>query len=91
MENQKAYAKLIAKCWSDPKFKEQLLKDPETILKQNGIEIPKGQKVKVVENTQDVLNFVIPQKPAGQLSEKDLEAVAAGDFGDCTSDQMRGK
>jgi hypothetical protein len=78
MNDRKAYAKIIAKAWSDPKFKEQLLKDPEAVLKKNGIEIPKGEKIQVHESTSKILHLVIPQKPTGELSMKDLESKAAG-------------
>jgi Nitrile hydratase, alpha chain len=77
MKDQKAYAKIIAKAWNDPKFKEKLLKNPEAVLKENGIEIPKGEKIQVHENTSKIMHLVIPQKPTGELSLKDLEAVAA--------------
>ncbi len=80
MAQEKDFAKIIAKCWSDPKFKEELFKNPEAVLKQNGIKIPEGKKIQVHENTSEVFNLVIPQKPAGQLAEKDLEKVAGGDW-----------
>ncbi len=78
MNEQKEYAKVIAKVWSDPQFKEQLLKNPEKVLKEQGIVLPPGNKIEVCENTEDTFYFVIPQAPKGNLSEKELEAIAGG-------------
>ncbi len=89
MSFQKNYAKIVAKAWSDPKFKEQLLKNPEAVLKEQGIEIPKGTKIKIHENTEDTMNFVLPKMPSEKLSEKDLESLAAGDLPNCGSSGSR--
>ncbi len=78
MEFQKEYAKVIAKAWSDPQFKAQLLKNPEKVLKEQGIMLPPGKKVEVCESNETTLYFVIPQKPQGALSEKELESIAGG-------------
>ncbi len=75
---QKNYSKIIAKAWSNPQFKEQLRKDPEGVLKAEGIEIPKGVKLTLCENTDTQFYFVLPNKPAGELTEKQLESVAGG-------------
>jgi hypothetical protein len=54
------------------------LSNPAAILKEEGIEPPQGVQVKLVENTQNVVHLTLPAKVAGELSEKDLELVAAG-------------
>ena len=76
-EFQKAWGKIIAKAWSDPAFKKNLIKDPSGTLKAQGMEIPSGKRVVVTENTKDTLCLILPEKPAGKLSEASLE-VAAG-------------
>ncbi len=78
MEISKEYAKIVAKAWSDPKFKERLLKNPEAVLKENGIDVPKGKKIQIHENTDKISNFILPLKPSGELSEQELEGQAAG-------------
>ena len=75
---QKSWAKLIAKAWSDSKFKERLLKNPTTVLKEQGIEFPKGIEYKITEDTNKIVHLHIPPKPEGNLSETELKDIAAG-------------
>ncbi len=56
------YAKLIAKAWSDEAFKERLLTDSRAVLEGEGIIVPQGVDVKVVEQTDTQLFVVIPIK-----------------------------
>jgi len=76
-ENGKQWAKIVAKCWQDPHFKERLLKNPSAALKQEGIALP-NIHVEIHENTEKTLHLVIPQKPAKTLSEEDLYHYAGG-------------
>ena|SRR3990167_1348248 len=75
---QKVWAKLIAKAWSDPSFKEQLLKNPKAILQEQGIEFPKEIDCKITENTEKIVYLNIPKKPKGDLSEIELRDVSGG-------------
>lgn len=68
---------MIAKCWSDDSFKQQLLADPVATLKAEGFEFPAGVSVKVLENTAEVIHLVLPVR-ATELSDADLDAVAGG-------------
>ena len=77
-EQGKKMGQLIAKCWADEGFKRKLLADPAATLKAEGAELPAGLTVKAVENTDKVFHLVIPAKPTGELSDKDLEKVAGG-------------
>ena len=78
ISSQEMYSKVIAKAWSDPRYKEELLKNPESTLQSEGFEIPKGVKVIVCENTDKELYFVIPKKMEGELTEEQLEAASGG-------------
>ena len=62
-EQGKKYAKLIAKAWSDESFKEKLMSDSRAILEAEGISVPPGVDVKVMEQTETQLFVVIPKKP----------------------------
>jgi hypothetical protein len=62
-EQNKKYAKLIAKVWSDASFKERLLADPRAVLEAEGISVPPGVDVKVLEQTYTQLFLVIPTPP----------------------------
>ena len=69
---------IISKCWTDESFKQKLLADSATALKEEGIEIPAGYTVNVLENSSKVINFVLPPNPNAELSDAELESVAGG-------------
>ncbi len=76
-------AQVIARAWSDPDFKAQLLNDPKTVLAGHGIDLPVGLNLKIVENTADTIHIVLPATPskAGELSDGDLQNLAGGKKG----------
>lgn len=59
-EQSKKMDRVVAKAWADEDFKRKLVSNPEQTLKAEGVEIPGGKKVKVVENT-DKLVHIIPK------------------------------
>jgi hypothetical protein len=74
-----AWQQLIARAWSDPALKAKLLADPAGVLKAEGLIVPAGVTVRVVENTDQVVNLVLPFKPAAEeLSEEELKQAAGG-------------
>jgi hypothetical protein len=76
-----AYAKMLARVWSDDAYKARLYDDPSATLKEAGIDIPAGVEVKVLENTPELRHVVLPSPPAeGELMEDDLERVAGGSY-----------
>jgi hypothetical protein len=62
-EHRKKMAKVVAKAWSDESFKNKLFSDPKTVLEANGIDVPPGLTVKVVEQTKELVYIVIPFRP----------------------------
>jgi hypothetical protein len=77
-ENDTAFGKIIAKAWRDPAFKAELIANPVAALKAEGIDIPAGMTVTVVENTDKQFHLVLPPVPSDELSDESLEAVAGG-------------
>ena len=74
------YAKVVARAWTDEKFKRKLLKEPEEALADMGIRVPRGVKVNVVENTPATVHLVLPGVPFHcDLSDSDLETIAGLD------------
>jgi Nitrile hydratase, alpha chain len=51
-EYQKKYNKIVAKSWLDPAFKRRLIDNPAKVLKEEGIDVPEGIEVKVLESTE---------------------------------------
>lgn len=72
------WGQVVARAWRDPAYKQQLLAEPAAVLREAGIEVPAGQQVRVVENTDQVVHLVLPQQPAGTLSDEQLDQVAGG-------------
>ena len=72
------FAKIIAKAWRDPAFKAELIANPAAALKAEGIDVPAGMTVTVVENTDKLFHLVLPPVPSDELSDEALDAVAGG-------------
>ncbi len=72
-----ALARLIARCWADDRFKQELLADPEAVLKAAGVEWPAGGSVRVLANDDKLFHLVIPARPT-DLSDEELDKVAGG-------------
>ena len=75
---QAARARIIARAWSDPAFKAELLADPHKVLTAAGIALKPGVMIKVVENTDSLHHLVLPPKPSGELNDVELDKVAGG-------------
>lgn len=81
MDRKSLESKIIAKAWADDDFKRRLLADPVSALRAEGIDVPAGIAISVVENTADRFTFVLPRKPKDELSERELAtASGAGDY-----------
>ena len=52
-------ARVIAKAWSDPAFKDRLLTDPLGAIGELGYEFPEHTGLSVLENTDDVHHLVV--------------------------------
>ncbi len=69
---QKQWGLLVAKAWSDENLKERLIADPAAVLEENGIDVPYGIELKVVEDTDQVRHLVLPASPSDDLSDEEL-------------------
>jgi hypothetical protein len=91
LPNKKDFEAMInAKAWKDPKFRKKLLSDPNSALKEMGVDIPKNIKVRVVEDDKTTVTFVIHPAPqnAMEMNENKLRKVAGG-TGACPSATMK--
>jgi hypothetical protein len=68
---------------NDPAFKAELIANPAAALKAEGIDVPAGVAVTVVENTDKQFHLVLPPVPTDELSDEALDAVAGGFGGGC--------
>ena len=77
-EQQQAMGKIIAKAWADEAYKLRLIHNPADVLKEEGLPVPEGITVKVVENTPALFHVILPRNPGGELTDEDLDATAGG-------------
>ncbi len=78
-EQDKKLGQIIAKATEDEAFKQRLLADATTVLKEEGVALPDGLKIKAVEDTDKVMHIVLPPAPGEfALSDVQLEAVSGG-------------
>jgi hypothetical protein len=81
------YAKIIARAWADGAFREKLIKEPASVLREYGIAVPRGYEVKVVSEAParkpaKAVLFVLPEKPSGwvDLQSRPLTASPKDDW-----------
>jgi hypothetical protein len=75
-----AFGAVLERSGSDAAFRQQLLADPRGVLQAQGLQLPSELEIVALENSDKLLNLVIPQPPAveGELSDEQLEDVAGG-------------
>ena len=78
-EDLKKYARVVAKAWMDPDFKEVLLSDAERVLTESGFDFPAGIQVRVVDSSETTIEvidgaicFGLPPAPKGGLGDESL-------------------
>ena len=76
-ETDSTWDRIWARCWTDPAFKTQLLADPAKVLTAEGLNVPPGLQLVVLEDGPSLVHWVIPVRPS-QLSDDELNDVAAG-------------
>jgi hypothetical protein len=68
----------VARAWDDEPFRQRLLAEPEAVLREEGLDVPEGVEVRVVEDEApgdaDAAAYLrLPPKPAADdLIEDDL-------------------
>jgi len=75
------YDKIVEQAQSNAKYREELLKDPRTLMsKQLGTQIPPNVKIQVLQETQESYYVVLPYSPkeGQELDDSELEKVAGG-------------
>ncbi len=66
------YQQIVAKAWGNEMFRNKLLRDPAATLAQEGVAVPAGVQVKVVQDSDSVMHLVLPVKPAGADKPEDF-------------------
>ena len=69
--------KIITRCWEDEEFKKRLMADPAKILDAEGVNVPDGVSIRVVEDTEQVRTLIIPPAPS-HLDDDQLKGITGG-------------
>ena len=82
--NVEAYMRLVLKTWSDEGLKAKLLADPAQVLAEQGITVPAGLKVRVLEASEHLTYLTLPaagtQIPTGNPLASVAKLVTAGSY-----------
>ena len=76
-QQQKQWVKIVAKAWADEDYKQALINDPAAILTKEGMPLPDGVEIQIVEATDKKVWMVLPPKPSGDNIEEVVERLAA--------------
>ncbi|WP_252181233.1 NHLP leader peptide family RiPP precursor [Azospirillum sp. B4] len=68
---------IIAKAWGSETYRARLLADPVAVLRGEGMDLPAGIAIRVVEDTTGTRTLVLPAKPV-DLTEEELGRVVGG-------------
>lgn len=79
------YNELQLRAATDKEFRAELVANPADVLAREGVVVPEGVSVRVVESAPDTIMFAIPpQMPEGaELDEDSLAETAAGSSPGC--------
>jgi hypothetical protein len=79
-ENRQKLSQLAERAWTNEALRKELLSDPTLVIKENGIEIPKGFDVEALADKESISFNLVPQKQqdASELSDSNLEAITGG-------------
>jgi len=77
--SQDKLQQLFTRCWKDEAFKKRFVSEPGKVLDEEGFDVPEGLKIKVIENSPNEMNIVLPANPeSAELSDSEMDQVAGG-------------
>ena len=76
-DQQKVWAKIVAKAWADEDYKQRLLSDPSAVLEAEGVKMPEGVEFKCVEATEKQAWLVLPPRPTEGSIYSEEERLSA--------------
>lgn len=71
------FSHIVARAWADDEFRKRLAHEPEAVLADYQIRHPKGTKVRIVENTPDVIHLVLPVASGDPVSSSETLSRSA--------------
>ena len=77
-EKNRDFENFMGRVSSDPELRGKMRADPSGVLEEQGIGIPQGVEIQVVEDSAAVRHFVLPPDPNAILSDDSMTAVSGG-------------
>jgi hypothetical protein len=71
-DQQSAWRDVVTKAWTDDKYKQRLIDDPNSVLQEANLPLPEGVNFVVVENEPSRVHLVLPARPEGGLDVTQL-------------------
>jgi len=87
-ELTKTWARVVAKAWADEEYKRRLLADPAAVAKEEGVPIPAGLTLKVVEDASGTRTLVLPPRPAELVAAVEPEERRAAEGFCCSFEEL---
>ena len=72
---------VIAKSWTDDEYRQRLIKDPGTVLAEDGITAPPGANTRVVEHQPNDIYLFLPPRPQAEINVRNVASLAAAGAG----------
>ncbi|MFT4306212.1 MAG: NHLP leader peptide family RiPP precursor [Microbacterium sp.] len=66
------------KATTDAEYRDAFIADPRAVLAAEGIHVPEGVAIRVLESTEDEVVLAVPPYLGDQLDEEQLDAVTGG-------------
>ncbi len=79
----KTWARVVAKAWADEEFKRRLLADPAAVAAEEGVLLPEGLTLKVIEDAPGTRTLVLPPLPSELQGVVEGEEVLAAESVPC--------
>jgi hypothetical protein len=79
VSDSNSWVRAVERAIKDPAFKEKLMSDPVATLREAGVAVPDGVKIRVFQNTEHEVNLVLPSTSVdGVVTDAALEAAVGG-------------
>jgi nitrile hydratase len=67
--------------YKSPPYRSRIVREPRTVLREMGVDLPEGIEIRVWDSSAEVRYFVLPERPAGteSLDEAALAALVTRD------------
>ena len=72
------FSNFTRKYQENPELRARAETEPRAVLSEHGIHMPPEHDVRIVANTAETFNLVMPPDPNSTLADEDLAAVAGG-------------